>query len=327
LKLVLDNAIKVTGTEAGSIALLDESSNEIAIKTAKGFSEDFMHTHRWKIRPEGMTAKILSRTEPFILSNALKEPTFNNPIALREGIRSLIAVPLYFNDKIIGILYVDDFEVRTFSESEVRLVSILATQAAIAINNAQMHEKAKWLAITDGLTEVYNHRFFQEQLSKEIKRAERYNHSISIIMMDLDYFKEYNDFFGHKKGDEVLKIIARLLTECTRKSDLVPRYGGDEFVVILPETQKEKALELAERIRAKIEGSVLVKAEEFENGNLTISLGVASYPDDAKTAGELIDKVDEVLYLAKRTGKNKACSLDRKGQGLYCIPRGLKKPG
>lgn len=326
LKLVLDNAIKVTGTEAGSIALLDESSNKLAIKAAEGFSEDFMHTHRWKIRPDGMTAKILGQTEPFILTDTLKESTFNNPIALQEGIRSLIAVPLCFNDKIIGILYVDDFEPRTFSESELRLVSILATQAAIAINNAQMHEKAKWLAITDGLTEVYNHRFFQEELSKEIKRTERYNHSLSIIMMDVDYFKDYNDFFGHKKGDEVLKVIGRLLTQFTRKSDFVARYGGDEFVVMLPETPKEKALELAERIRLGIERNDLLKGDGFKIGNLTISLGVASYPNDAKTASELVDKVDQVLYLAKKAGKNKACSLDGRGNGLYCIPRGLKKP-
>lgn len=325
LKIVLDSAIKLTGTEAGSIALLDEDSNELVIRAATGFSKDFLHAHRWKVRPEGMTAKILSWPDPFILSDALKDPTFNNPIALREGIRSLIAVPLFFDDKTIGILYVDDFEPRTFSSSEVRLVSILATQAAIAINNAQMHEQARWLAITDGLTEVYNHRFFQEQLSNETKRAERYNHDLSIIMMDIDYFKEYNDCFGHKKGDQILRVIAKLIAQYTRKSDIVARYGGDEFVVILPETTKSKALDLAERIRTRIEGSELAKSEEFRNGNLTISLGVASFPEDAKSASELIDIVDGVLYLAKEGGKNKACSLDESGRSVYCMPRNLGK--
>lgn len=326
LKLVLNNAIKVTGTPAGSVALFDEGSNELVIKAAKGFSEDFVHTHRWRVRAEGMTAKILNRTEPLILDDVSKEPTFNNPVAIREGIKSLMAVPLCFNSKIIGILYVDDFEPRTFSASEVRLVSILATQAAVAINNAQAHERAKWLAITDGLTLVFNHRYFQEQLSKEIRRAERYNRPLSIIMMDIDYFKDYNDSFGHKRGDRVLKIIAELLAQCTRTSDIVARYGGDEFVVILPETQKEEALDLAERVRARIENSALTRGEEFKNGSLTLSLGVASFPQDAQTAGDLIDKVDEVLYLAKAAGRNKACSLDREGDGLYCIPKGVVKP-
>ena len=327
LKLVLDNAIELTGTEAGSIALFDKRSGELVIEAAKGFSEDFLDTHCWQIRPGGMTAKIISQSEPLIIEDTSMEPSFSNPIAVREGIRSLVAVPLVFDKNTIGILYVDGFEPRNYSGSEIRLVSILANQAAVAINNAQMHEKTKWLAITDGLTEVYNHRFFHEQLDKEVQRAERYGHSISVIMMDIDYFKNYNDLFGHKKGDQVLRIMAKLLSKYTRKADLVARYGGDEFVVILPETTKEKALDLAERIRIRIEESDLAKAEAFENGRLTVSLGIASYPEDAETASELLDKVDEVLYMAKRSGRNKACLVDKNGGGLYCTPGGEQNAG
>jgi diguanylate cyclase (GGDEF)-like protein len=320
LKIVLENAMEVTGAEAGSIALFREETGELVIEAAKGFSNDFLKAHCWKTRPGGMTAKIISQVEPLIINDTHNEAAFNNPLALREGIRSLIAIPLIFDEKIIGILYVDDFEPRTYSASEIRLVSILANQAAVAINNAQMHEKASWLAITDGLTEVYNHRFFHEQLSKEVKRAERYGHSLSVIMMDIDYFKKYNDRFGHKKGDQVLKIIAKLLTKHTRRSDLVSRYGGDEFVIILPETTKEKALELADRMRMKIEKSNLARIESLTDIKLTISLGIASYPNDATTAGELVDKVDEVLYQAKESGRNKACVVDKSGKGLYCTP-------
>ncbi len=321
LNIVLESAMEVTAAEAGSIALFREDTGELVIETAKGFSADFLKTHCWKTRPEGMTAKIISQVEPLIIGDTEKESVFNNPLALREGIRSLIAIPLIFDERIIGILYVDNFEPRTYSPSEIRLVSILANQAAVAINNAQMHEKVRWLAITDGLTEVYNHRFFQEELSKEVKRAERYGHSLSVIMMDIDYFKNYNDRFGHKKGDEVLKMMANLLTKYTRKSDLVARYGGDEFVVILPETTKEKALELADRMRIRIEKSNLAWIESANHMKLTISLGIAAYPTDATTAALLVDKVDGVLYKAKESGRNKACIVENSGKALYCTPR------
>ena len=320
LTIVLESAMEVTGAEAGSIALFREETGELVIEAAKGFSKDFLTTSCWKTRPGGVTAKIISQVEPSIITDTQDESAFNNPIALHEGIRALIAIPLIFDEKIIGILYVDDFEPRTYSASEIRLVSILANQAAVAINNAQMHERARWLAVTDGLTEVYNHRFFHEQLSKEIKRAERYRRPLSVIMMDIDYFKKYNDRFGHKKGDQVLKIMAKLLAKYTRRSDLVARYGGDEFVIILPETTKEKALELADRMRMKIEKSNLSKLEALTDLRLTISLGIASYPKDAATAADLVDKVDQVLYQAKESGRNKACVVDKSGKGLYCTP-------
>lgn len=144
LDLILHSAIRITGTSAGSIALFDEKNLEFSIRAAVGFSEEFMHTLKWKVRPGGMTDLILKRRNPLVLEDALKEPPFNNPIALEEGIRSLIAAPLFLEEKIIGILYVDDFKPRTFSESEVRLVSFLAMQAAIAINNAQLHEQTRW---------------------------------------------------------------------------------------------------------------------------------------------------------------------------------------
>ncbi len=307
LDLILHSAIRITGTSAGSIALFDEENLEFSIRATVGFSEEFMHTLKWKVRPGGMTDLILKRRNPLVLEDALKEPTFNNPIALEEGIRSLIAVPLFVEEKIIGILYVDDFKPRTFSESEVRLVSFLATQVAIAINNAQLHEQTRWLAVTDGLTDVFNHRYFYEHLEKEMKRAERYNRPLSVIMMDIDYFKDYNDACGHKRGDDVLKQMAKMLIKTTRKFDVVARYGGDEFTIILPETDKTEALNIAERIRRDVEQYVFSFDDSPEKRYLTMSLGIATYPYDAGNVDELVDGADRALYKAKKRGRNRVC--------------------
>ena len=182
LDLILNTAISETGTSAGSVALFDEEKGELNIRASKGFSEEFLsRTFKWKVREGGMTDAILKGGKPFVVENASEEAIFNNQVLLAEGIKSLIAVPLFTEGRIVGILYVDDFRPRKFTESEVRLVSIFATQAAVAIDNAQLHEKTKELAIMDGLTGIYNHRHFRETLENEIMRADRYHHSLSLL--------------------------------------------------------------------------------------------------------------------------------------------------
>ncbi len=304
LDLILDAAISETGTSAGSIALLDEKKGEFTIRAAKGFSKEFLNkTQKWKVRKGGMTDRILRGGEPLVIEDAAKEEIFNNPVGIKEGIKSLIAIPLFTNDREVGILYVDAFKSRKFTESEVRLTSLLATQAAAAINNAQLHEKTRKLAIIDGLTGIYNYRHFRETLENEIKRANRYHHLLSLIMIDVDNFKKYNDAYGHLEGDILLTKIAYLITKHTRGIDIVARYGGDEFVVISPETDKNQAIEVAERVRIEIVDKFFKKKEVYNK--VTLSMGVASFPSDAVCVDDLIRKADIALYKAKRTKRNK----------------------
>ncbi len=169
----------------------------------------------------------------------------------------------------------------------------------------QAEEGIRLQAMTDELTGLYNFRYFRRQLDLEIKRAERYRHPLSLLMLDIDEFKHYNDLHGHPQGNEVLRQLAALLRDNTRETNVVARYGGEEFVVLLPETGKWVAIRTAERLCSMIQDAVFPFEKEQPGGNLTVSLGVASYPWDAEEAEGLIQIADAFLYQAKRQGRNR----------------------
>jgi diguanylate cyclase (GGDEF)-like protein len=173
---------------------------------------------------------------------------------------------------------------------------------------AELYEK---LAHTDGLTNLYNYRFFQQLLSVEMSRARRFQRPLSLIMLDIDHFKLYNDVYGHQAGDHALRHLATLLRRSSRSYDLVARYGGEEFAIILPETGKGTAAEVAERIRACVEQLGPAPDERLPGGPFTISLGIASFPEDASDTGDLLLKADRALYQAKARGRNRLYSYQR----------------
>ncbi len=171
-------------------------------------------------------------------------------------------------------------------------------------------EALRELAITDGLTGLFNHRFMKAELERGIKTAQRFSRPLSVLMMDVDYFKHYNDTNGHSHGDMALKKIADIIAKCSREVDIAARYGGEEFSVILPETALKGAIILAERIRQKVADEVIPFEEKQPNGNVTISIGVAELNDDAKDVIALIQAADKALYKAKELGRNRVCSIE-----------------
>lgn len=224
-------------------------------------------------------------------------------------IRSFMAVPLISRGNVIGLMSAGSDKIGAFLEQDERIFSILAGSAGLAIENARLHQKTQELTVVDDLTGLYNYRYFIRKLGTEVMRASRYNQPLSLIMLDIDWFKKCNDTYGHLFGNLVLQDIARRTRESVREVDVVCRYGGEEFAAILPQTKKEDARMIGERIRHRVESAEFVSETKESRVTITVSLGVASFPENGKTSKELIEKVDQALYLAKGRGKNLVCTI------------------
>lgn len=319
LQAILKSAMRFAQMPAGSIALYDSLTIELSLHAHAGLTADFVKKERWEVAPGGLTDEVLKAGEIFFVEDAEKAQFFKNPIALKEGIKSLICIPLVLREKIVGILYLDDFIPRCFDREKMKLLSILASFAAMAIDNAKLHNHTKIMAITDALTGLYNHRHFQQIFTQELERARRYKKPLSIIMLDVDDFKKFNDKFGHPKGDIVLASVGETISKTLRSIDSCFRYGGEEFTILLPETDLANTSMVADRLRENIERETLLALREAAGQGVTVSVGVASYPDDGATRDELLKTVDDLLYLAKEKGKNRVYS--REGSATPCLPQ------
>ena len=226
----------------------------------------------------------------------------------REAGADFIDLPLVSRGKVMGIMRVVTEKANQPSEREMHLLMIFASAAAVAIDNSLLHKKTEELTITDALTELYNYRHFRNKLTDELRRADRYRQRFSLLMMDLDHFKRINDVHGHQTGNIVLREVAGILKQCIRDVDFVARYGGEEFVVILPQTGDHDALAIAERIRNAVEKAIFSNAQGRRDIQMTISIGIASYPNGVHTLEQLLEKADKALYKAKSDGRNRICT-------------------
>jgi diguanylate cyclase (GGDEF)-like protein len=217
----------------------------------------------------------------------------------------LLFIPLTSSDSVIGVIQVDRPKSGLVPRLEdVQALEIFANQAVTAIQSARAYETTRQMSVKDSLTEAFNHRHFQETLYREMTRHERSGQPLALIMLDIDDFKQVNDRCGHPSGDLVLRGIVEELLKGVRDMDTVARYGGEEFALILPETDADKAYLVADRLRCRVAGRIFMTPDVSHPISVTISLGVAVYPDEAGTKRELIERADQALYQAKRTGKN-----------------------
>jgi len=235
--------------------------------------------------------KYLSATDCRFLKNKEDLPKYKN----------YSVMPLEINKAPAGYLAVSGVK-----EQDKERFYILAQQFLLGIKRAFLYQKVQELSVTDSLTEVLSRRFFLEKFDEELKRSKKLKYNLSFLMLDIDWFKKYNDTYGHLVGDAILKEICRCIKENLRQIDLIGRYGGEEFSIALSETNKEQAKFAAQRIRQAIE-TKNIKAYD-EELRITVSIGISTFPDDAPDMQTLIDKADMALYQAKETGRNKICA-------------------
>ncbi|MFH0839212.1 MAG: sensor domain-containing diguanylate cyclase [Candidatus Omnitrophota bacterium] len=243
---------------------------------------------------------------PFEISEDISKEKVDDATLRMLQVTEFVTVPLKAKDKVIGVILADNlYTKQPIAKEDVKLLTMFANQAGLAIENSRLYEQTVFLSNVDSLTGLFNHGYFQTTLSKKLKEAESENKPLSLIMCDIDFFKNFNDSLGHQSGDKVLARVAYLIKHSLRETDIATRYGGEEFAVILPDTDTEEAYRLAERIRNTVEKHNIINPDNPSIKAPTISAGIASFPKDARMKEELIKAADSALYKAKEFGRNK----------------------
>lgn len=239
-----------------------------------------------------------------------------------DSTQSIVAVPMMLYGKITGMISAQSYEINSYSKDDQNLLELLASHVAVAIENAHLFAKIQQLADMDSLTDVYTRRKFYEIAEREFARSQRYNGPLSLIMLDVDEFKKFNDTFGHKVGDFVLQVAAEQCKRGIREVDILARHGGEEFIILLPDTKLEDATLVANRLREYVEQADLDSARKFlemaigsssmlDDLHVTISVGVAALDESCVNIDILVDHADRAMYAAKKSGKNRVVAWDQ----------------
>lgn len=309
LGIIMERAQQLIKCEGWSLLLLGEDDNELKFAATKG-NKSAVRLKKVRIKlGQGIAGWVAETGQPAIVSDVKKDRRFFKGVdqISRFKTRAVLCVPILNKKKVVGVLeMVNKQKGRPFDEYDMQLLSQLVDQAAIALERAQLYEQMTDLATTDDLTKLFNFRHFDKALEAEINRVERYGSALSLIFFDMDYFKQVNDNHGHLMGSRVLVEVAQILVKSLRNVDILSRYGGDEFVIMLPETTVKTAYRITQRLqRAVMEHSFL--KEEGIKMKLTASFGLSGFPEHAKTKKDLIRLADQAMYRAKNTGRNRIC--------------------
>ena len=317
LETTVSSVRKIVDYDQCFIFLVESGERRMTVKAARGYDagvigQTFSLTN-------GLLSLIVKNRHPLVFSQPYSDGSpakiFPDGCDIRIDPHSFLGLPMMIEERMIGVMLFTSDRENAFDLCDRRLLSIMCNHVAISIAEAQAHAQVEKLAVTDGLTGVFNHRRFQERLLEEVIRFGRHPDPFSLLMIDIDYFKRINDTYGHPAGDAVIKMIAKVLVKQVRKLDVVARYGGEEFVIMLLKTDARQAFQMAERIRKAVESSPI----RWQGGKIsvTISVGVASQPEDTSRRDELIAFADRALYAAKRTGRNRSVLYQNLTQDMY----------
>lgn len=281
-------------------ALLSAHEDGIRIRAHSGLDEALVGEAAFPNAPPTMASWLFRQREPVLVDDIAGDPRFGGGLL---PFRALAALPMVIRDESAGSLVALDSRPRQFTRQDYTRAGILARQLALGVGKMLLYSRIEELSITDGLTKLYRHRYFQERFEVELERARRYSRPLALIMGDLDQFKKFNDSWGHLEGDEVLKHASRVMEARFRRPAILARYGGEEFAILLPDTDAESACAQAEEFRRALSTTPL--PDRTDRPAVTMSLGVSGFPSDAQTRRDLIGRADLALYRSKHDGRNR----------------------
>ena len=307
-KLIIEKVLETLGkgSERALLFLVDVAKQELALSSS--MSTDGGHLPIKAKKGDAFDHWVLRHRIPLIIEDITRDFRFRaSDIDEAKGrFRSLIAAPLVNENKVMGLVRIDNPKELAYAQEDLRLLDILSDLGALAIQNAMLYSKTEELAIRDGLTNLFLRRYFLERLKEEVKRAARSGGGFSLLILDIDHFKEYNDRYGHIAGDLVLKHLSALISSCLAEGDIAGRYGGEEIAVLLSGADRKAASREAEKLRKSIEAKpLMVRRQKM---GVTVSIGISVYPENARIDEELIKVADERLYKAKAQGRNRICN-------------------
>jgi diguanylate cyclase (GGDEF)-like protein len=304
LQTIMDKMAEYFRPDTWSLLMVDEEQDELYFAIAVGTASEALKDVRLKVG-EGIAGWVAKHGERLIVPDVMTDPRFSKRIDEMTQLetQSIICIPLRAKHRVLGVIQLVNVDMDGFGDAELFFLQALSDYAAIAIENARAVEKIQELTITDDVTGLYNARHLYKTLETEVYRSSRFNYEFTVLFIDLDHFKQVNDTHGHLVGSKLLAEIGYLVKAQLRLIDYAFRYGGDEFVILLPQTAKDAALVVAKRVRDSLRTSMFCK-EEGLNLNVRASIGVATYPHDAKTPHDVIRQADEMMYLVKNSTRD-----------------------
>lgn len=304
LQTIMDKMAEYFRPDTWSLLMVDDEKDELYFAIAVGEASEALKSVRLKMG-EGIAGWVAKHGESLLVPDVYTDARFAKRIdeLTKWETRSIICVPLKAKHRVLGVIQLINCGMDSFGENEMFFLHALCDYAAIAIDNARAVEKIQELTITDDVTGLYNARHLYKTLEAEVYRSGRFGYQFSVLFIDLDHFKQVNDTHGHLAGSKLLADIGFCIKTHLRLIDYAFRYGGDEFVILLPQTSKEAAVVVARRLRDVFRKSAFLKEEDL-NLNIRASIGMATYPDDAKSAHEIIRQSDEMMYMVKNTTRD-----------------------
>ncbi|TAN43153.1 MAG: sensor domain-containing diguanylate cyclase [Nitrospirae bacterium] len=304
---IMKNAKQLIRVDQWSVFLVDAATGDLVMEKTSVKKDEKATRKKIRLKKgEGISGWVAQEGIPIILPDVSKDKRFNTGAGKGSSLKaqSLMCVPILSKGTILGVFEIISRTThQPFTREDLALFQRLVDRATIAIEMTTVYQKMAELSITDDLTKLFNTRYLNRTLEIELTRSKRHQTSLSLIFMDVDHFKTTNDTYGHLVGSKLLVEIGQLLIKSLRTIDIVARYGGDEFVIVLPQTAPAAAIQIAERIRRSIELNVFLKKDGYSL-RLTASFGVASYPESAKTKEDLLRLADEAMYRVKTQTRN-----------------------